>query len=317
MTEARPPGGPDREALYGGLETGGTKFVCVIGRSPDDLVRSQRIDVGEPAATIRPAIEFFRKAIADGYRIDAIGIGSFGPVELRSGHPKFGWITTTPKRGWSNTPIVRPVADALGLPVGFDTDVNAAALGEHRWGAARGLRSFVYLTVGTGIGGGALVDGALLHGLGHPEMGHIAVPRRPGDDFPGSCPFHGPCFEGMASGPAIEGRFGRRTDTLTGSAAAEAAALVGFYVAAGVRSLAYALAPERVVIGGGVGQMAGVIDAARGELAGQLAGYPGLPEHSDGFIVPAGLGGMAGPAGTLVLAEMAAAARDDSISGRG
>ncbi len=152
------------------------------------------------------------------------------------------------------------------MPVAFDTDVNAAALAEGRWGAARGLASFVYLTLGTGIGGGAVVEGQLLHGFGHPEMGHIAVPRRPGDTYEGICPFHGDCFEGMASGPAIEARFGRRAELLEGADQAAAAELVGFYLAAGVRSITYALAPERVVVGGGLSAMPGMLDAARTEL---------------------------------------------------
>jgi fructokinase len=296
--------------MYGGIEAGGTKFVCVIGTAPEDIVETARIDIAGPAETIGAAVAFFRRAVDAGTRLEAIGIGSFGPVELRAGHPRYGWITTTPKAGWSGTDLAGPIARELGLPVGFDTDVNAAALGEGRWGAARGLRSFIYLTLGTGIGGGAVVDGRLVHGLGHPEMGHLAVPRRPGDTFAGACPFHGDCLEGMASGPAIAARFGRRAETLDEADRAAATALVAFYLAAGVRSLVYALAPERIVVGGGLGSMPGLIDAARPELAAQLRGYPGLPEHASGsFLVPAALGGMAGPAGTLLLAEAAVAAR--------
>jgi fructokinase len=292
--------------LFGGLEAGGTKFVCVIGTGPDDVRATARIDVTTPAETLPAVVRFFREAVQGGVRLDAIGIGSFGPVELRAGHPRFGFITSTPKPGWSGTDVLGPIAEAFGLPVGFDTDVNGAALAEGRWGAARGLGSFVYLTLGTGIGGGAVADGRLVHGLGHPEMGHMAVPRRPGDDFPGRCPFHGDCFEGMANGPAIGDRFGRRAETLTGADQAEAAALAGWYLAAGIRSIVYALAPERIVVGGGLGSMAGVLEAARAELGAQLRGYPGLPEHlDDSFVLPAALGAMAGPAGTFVLAEQA------------
>jgi fructokinase len=295
--------------MYGGIEAGGTKFVCVIGTGPEAIVETARIDVAGPTETIGAALAFFRRALDAGTRLEAIGIGSFGPVELRTGHPRHGWITTTPKPGWSGTDVVGPIARELGLPVGFDTDVNAAALAEGRWGAARGLGSFIYLTLGTGIGGGAVVEGRLVHGLGHPEMGHLVVPRRPGDTFAGVCPFHGDCFEGMASGPAIAARFGRRAETLEGPDLVAAAAMVGFYLAAGVRSLVYALAPERIVVGGGLSAIPGLVDAARSELAAQLAGYPGLPEHrADGFLVLATLGGMAGPAGTLILAESAAAA---------
>lgn len=293
--------------MFGGIEAGGTKFVCVIGTGPDDIGEPLRIDVTGPAETLEAALGFFRRAVAAGTRLDAIGIGSFGPVELRPGHPRYGSITTTPKPGWSGTDVVGPFAAAFGVPVGFDTDVNAAALAEGRWGAARGLGSFVYLTLGTGIGGGAVVEGRLLHGLGHPEMGHVAVPRRPGDRFDGVCPFHGDCFEGMASGPAIAARFGRRAEHLEGADRAAAADLVGFYLAAGVRSLVYVLAPERVVVGGGLSGMPGVVAAARAQLRVQLAGYPGLEEHAGSeFLVPAMLGGRAGPAGTLILAEQAA-----------
>lgn len=302
--------------MLGGLEAGGTKFICVVGSSPDDIRLSERIEVGRPTATIHAALEVFRAALQDGLPIRALGIGSFGPLELRPGHPAFGSITTTPKPGWRGTDIVGPFRETFGLPIGFDTDVNAAALGEGRWGAARGLRSFVYLTVGTGIGGGAVVDGRVAHGMVHPEMGHVAVARYPGDDYPGRCPFHGDCLEGMGSGPAIGARFGHRAEDLAGVDRERAVDLAAFYLAAGVRSLTYALAPERVVVGGGLSTMPGLLERARSFLDDQLAGYPGLPEHaSPDYLVPAGLGGMAGPAGTLALAEAALAdATPDTIA---
>ena len=304
--------------MLGGVEAGGTKFVCVIGTGPDDIAETARIDVAGPAETLEAALDFFRRALVAGTRLDAIGIGSFGPVELRRSNPRYGFITTTPKPGWSGTDVAGPFVSALGIPIGFDTDVNAAALAEGRWGAARGLGSFVYLTLGTGIGGGAVVEGRLLHGLGHPEMGHVAVPRRPGDGFEGVCPFHGDCFEGLASGPAVGARFGRRAEHLEGADRAAAAELVGFYLAAGVRSIAYTLAPERVVVGGGLSAMPGVIDAARTELRAQLNGYPGLTEHAEpSFLVPAQLGGRAGPAGTLILAEQAARLGADPANSTG
>ncbi len=297
--------------MFGGVEAGGTKFVCVIGTGPDEISETLRIDVTGPVETLQAALGFFRRAIVARTRLDAIGIGSFGPVELRPQHPRYGSIRTTPKGGWSGTDILGPFASAFGIPVGFDTDVNAAALAEGRWGAARGFGSFVYLTLGTGIGGGAVVDGRLLHGLGHPEMGHIAVPRRPSDRFDGVCPFHGDCFEGMASGAAVAARFGRRAEQLEGADRAAAAELVGFYLAGGVRSIVYALAPEQIVVGGGLSALPGALAAARVELRAQLNGYPGLPEHGNAdFLSSALLGGMAGPAGTLILAERAAAPAD-------
>lgn len=301
--------------MFGGVEAGGTKFVCVIGTGPDDILETQRIEVTGPTETLGAALGFFRRAVESGKRLGAIGIGSFGPVELRRDQPRYGWITTTPKPGWSRTDVVGPFAAAFGIPVGYDTDVNAAALAEGRWGAARGLASFVYLTLGTGVGGGAVIQGKPIHGLVHPEMGHIAVPRRRGDRFEGLCPFHGDCLEGMASGPAIAARFGRRAELLDGADRESAVELAGFYLAAGVRSIVYALAPERIVVGGGLSEMPGVVATARAELRGQLKGYPGLPEHDDEeFLVPAHLRGMAGPAGTLILAEQALGLAGDTAA---
>lgn len=291
--------------MLGGVEGGGTKFVCVLGSGQDAIMDTERIPVTGPGETLAAAIGFFQRAAERGIRPAAIGVASFGPVELRPGHARYGSILATPKAGWSGADMVGPF-QALGVPVGFDLDVNAAALGEGRWGAARGLDDFVYLTLGTGIGGGAVVDGRLVRGLGHPEVGHVAVPRRPGDDFAGICPFHGDCLEGMANGPAVEARFGRRAETLEGADRDEAVQLVGFYVAAGIRSIAYVLAPERVVLGGGLSAMPGIVEAVRANLVGQLRGYPGLPEHAaEDFVVRAGLADMAGPAGTLILAELA------------
>ena len=294
--------------MLGGVEAGGTKVVCLIGKGPDTVVARTWIEVSDPATTLAAAVDFFREVVDGEVRLAAIGIGSFGPVELRRGHPQYGFITNTPKPGWSTTDMIGPFAAALGVPVGFDSDVNAAALAEGRWGAARGLGSFAYLTVGTGIGGGGVVDGRLLRGLGHPEMGHVPVRRKPGDLFSGVCPFHGDCLEGMASGPAVAARFGRRAEELDGTDRDSAVALLAWYLASGVSSLVYSLAPERVVVGGGLGSMPGLVVATRVALVDRLGGYPGLQEHEDhGFVVPAELGGMAGPLGTLILAERAAA----------
>ena len=295
--------------MLGGIEAGGTKFVCVVGTSPERIVREARFPTREPAATIADAIAFFRDAAAGGHHIDALGVASFGPVELRRDHPRYGFITTTPKPGWSGTDLVGPLRDALAVPVGFDTDVTGAALGEGRWGAARGLRSFVYVTVGTGIGGGAVVGGAPVHGLPHPEMGHVSVTRLEGDDFPGICPFHGDCLEGMACGPAMAARWGRPAEELAGADLERAVEVEAHYLAAGLRNVVYVLAPERIVLGGGVAGLPGLLPALRGRLAAALGGYPGVPDHaSDAFVVPPGLGGAAGAAGALALAQAAATA---------
>jgi fructokinase len=192
--------------------------------------------------------------------------------------------------------------------VGFDTDVAGAALGEGRWGAARGLSTFVYLTVGTGVGAAAVVGGRVAPGLVHAEMGHVSVPRQPGDDFPGNCPFHGDCLEGMAGGAAIAARWGRPAERLERDALRQAVQWEATYLAAGLRTIVYTNAPQRIVVGGSVAGLPGLFPLVRRELVETLAGYPGLPEHATaGFVVPAELGAMAGPAGALVLAEEATA----------
>lgn len=290
----------------GAVEAGGTKIVCLVGFDPDHIVARARIPTGEPSRTLAKVVAFFREAVDAGGPLAAIGIASFGPLELRRSHPQYGFITTSPKPGWANVDVIGPLQSALGVPVGFDTDVNGAALGEGRWGAARDLNTFVYLTVGTGIGGGAVVEGRIAHRLGHPEMGHLSVPRQPGDDFPGTCPFHADCLEGMAGGEALAARWGRPAEQLDGDLLRAAVQLEAAYLAAGLRAIVYTLAPQRIVIGGGVTALPGLFPLVRAQLAETLAGYPGLPEHgTDDFVVPAALGALAGPAGALILADHA------------
>ena len=192
---------------YGGVEAGGTKFVCAIGNASLALLERVEFPTAAPAETLDRAIEFFRSRTENG-ALTALGVGSFGPVDPRPDSPTWGHITTTPKAGWRHTDFAGRLGRALGAPVGFDTDTNAAALGEGALGAAKGLHTFVYLTIGTGVGGGALVGGERIHGLLHPEMGHMKLPRAEGDDFEGACPFHGDCLEGMISGPALHARAG-------------------------------------------------------------------------------------------------------------
>jgi fructokinase len=287
----------------GAVEAGGTKFVCLLGSSPDDVVARTRIPTGDdPARTLAAVVDFFAGHPAPA----AVGIASFGPVELRPDHPHYGYITSTPKPGWRDVDLVGPIRSALGVPVGFDTDVAGAALGEGRWGAAQGLGTFVYMTVGTGIGAAAVVGGRLAVGLGHAEMGHISVPRQPGDTYPGGCPYHGDCLEGMAAGGAIAARFGRPAEQLDGADLKQAVEWEAGYLAAGLRTIVYTLFPERVVIGGSVPQLPGLFPLVRSTLREMLAGYGALPEHhEESFVAPAGLGGLAGPAGALVLAENA------------
>src|SRR5919108_869577 len=200
-------------SVYGGIETGGSKWECAIGTGPEDLRATATIPSTTPEETIGRAVEFFEREGP----VDALGIGSFGPVDQKPTSPTWGHITTTPKPGWANTDVGQEIRRRLAVAVAFDTDVNAAALGEHRWGAARGLETFFYITVGTGIGGGGMARGKLLHGLVHPEFGHMRIPHdREADPFPGVCPYHGDCWEGLASGRSIEARWGRPPEELTG-----------------------------------------------------------------------------------------------------
>lgn len=280
--------------MYGAIEAGGTKFVCGIGTGPGDL-RTVRIPTGPPAETIRAAIDFLR-----GAPLDAVGIGSFGPVCADPASPQWGRITSTPKLAWRDCDLAGPVREALGVPVGFDTDVNAAALGEARWGAARGVGDFLYLTVGTGIGGGALASGRVLHGLSHPEMGHIRIPRDPAaDPFPGSCPYHGDCLEGLASGPAIAARWGKPAEDLPPDHPAWA--LEARYLALAILNFACTLSCARVILGGGVMRQAHLFPLIRAELASLANGYIQLPR-----ILPPELGARSGVCGALVLAGQAA-----------
>ncbi|MDQ4020398.1 MAG: ROK family protein [Actinomycetota bacterium] len=290
----------------GAIEAGGTKFVCLVGSDPDHIVAQTRIPTGTSTQTLAQVLAFFRQEVASGGPLAAIGIASFGPLELRRSHPRYGFITNSPKPGWFDVDMVGPVRSALDVPVGFDTDVNGAALGEGRWGAAQGLDTFVYMTVGTGIGAGAVVGGRIVHGLRHPEMGHLSVPWQPGDDFVGDCPFHADCLEGMASGAAITARWGRPAEQLDGEELQAATRLEATYLAAGLRNIVYSVAPQRIVIGGSVTGLPGLFPLIRANLSEALAGYPGLPEHdADDFIVPATLGPLAGPVGALVLADQA------------
>ncbi len=293
--------------VYGGIEAGGTKFVCAVGTAPDDICAEERFATSAPEDAIPRAVRFFQANTAPG-ELDAVGIASFGPVDPNPASPTWGYVTTTPKPGWAQTDFAGQVQRALGVPVGFDTDVNAAALGEHRWGAARGLHTFIYLTVGTGIGGGAMVEGKLLHGMMHPEMGHIYVPHnRETDPFPGSCPYHGDCLEGLAAGPAIEARWGQRGETLPPNHPAWE--LEARYLALGVVNYALTLAPQRVIMGGGVMAQAHLFPMIRRQVRGLLNDYLQVPQIAsdlDRFVVPPQLGGRAGVLGAIALAERAA-----------
>ena len=300
------PGG----RLFGGIEGGGTKFVCVIGRGPDDIVAEARIPTTTPDATLSHTVDFFRTESARRGPLAAVGVGSFGPVDLREGSATWGFITTTPKAGWEQTNVAGRLRTELGVPVAFDTDVNAAAIGEARWGAARGLHSFVYLTVGTGIGGGGLMGGQPMHGLVHPEIGHMLLPHdRSLDPFAGVCPFHAGCLEGLASGPALLGRWGQPAESLPPDHPAWA--LEARYLGLALANLVCTLSPQRIVLGGGVMEQAHLFPLIRQEVVSLLNGYiraAEILEAIDAYIVPPGLGSRAGRLGALAMAERRARA---------
>jgi fructokinase len=293
--------------LYGGIEAGGTKFVCAIGRGPGELFARHTFPTTTPEETIAEAIAFFKEHGTDGDLV-AIGIASFGPLDPNPGSPTYGYITTTPKPGWANTNIYEAIQDAFKVPIGFDTDVNAAALGEHRWGAAQDVDTFIYLTIGTGIGGGAMVEGKLVHGLMHPEMGHVHIPHDlERDPFEGACPFHEDCLEGLAAGPAIEARWGARGETLPENHPAWE--LEAYYLALGLVNFITVLSPQRIIMGGGVMQNKKLFPLVRQEVQRLLNRYipvPEILEHIDEYIVPPALGGQAGVLGAIALAQSAA-----------
>jgi fructokinase len=250
------------------------------------------------------AIIFFREQ-AKKEPLAALGIASFGPVDPNPASSTFGYITTTPKPHWANTDLAGSVGRALGVPVGFDTDVNGAALGEYRWGAAQGLDTFIYLTIGTGLGGGGLVNGRLMHGLIHPEMGHVRLPHDwATDPFAGACPYHGDCLEGMAAGPAMEKRWGQPAETLPSDHPAWS--LEAHYLALGLVNFICTLSPQRIIMGGGVmeqPQLFPLISRKTQELLNGYVQSPEIIERIDRYIVPPGLGNRAGVLGAIALAE--------------
>ena len=293
--------------IFGGIEAGGTKFVCVVGTGPGDVRAEARVPTTSPGETLGEVLRFFRAEQAIHGPLHAIGIGSFGPVDLQPTSPRFGSITSTPKDGWAETDLIGPFRREFGVPVGFDTDVNAAALGEWRFGAAQGLDAVVYLTVGTGIGGGGLVGGRLLHGLVHPEMGHLRVPHDLGaDPFAGACPYHGDCLEGLASGPAMAARWGQPAHTLP--ADHQGWALEAHYLGMALHNVVCALSPQRIVIGGGVMEQPHLLPRVQRELGRLLNGYIQAPDVLDDlehYVVAPALGRRSGVIGALVLAERA------------
>ncbi len=286
----------------GAIEAGGTKFVCAIATALPAIDDHTTIPTTTPEETIGSAIAWFRSR-----RIDALGVASFGPADLAPSSPTFGRITTTPKPGWRNADVVGPLRAALGVPVVFDTDVNGAVIGEAVFGAGVGADPLVYVTVGTGIGGGVFVSGAPIHGLAHPEVGHMHVRRAANDPFGGSCPFHRDCLEGLASGTAIRNRARGRGGESLGSDDPIFGFVAG-YLGQLAANLVCTVSPKRLIFGGGVMHQPGMIQRVRAELSSVLAGYVDRPELGPGldrFLVLPGLGDRAGVVGAATMARRA------------
>jgi fructokinase len=291
---------------FGGIEAGGTKFVCVIGSGPDNIQAERTIPTTTPDETISQAEAFFRNH-QEHEPISAVGIASFGPIDLNPNSLTFGYITTTPKKNWANTEFAGRIKRALGVPIAFDTDTNAAALAEAIWGNARGLHTFLYLTVGTGIGGGGMMAGQPLHGLSHPEMGHLRLPHDlKQDPYKGACPFHGDCLEGLAAGPALFGRWGQPGENLPPNHPAWP--LEAHYLALGLANIICTLSPQRIILGGGVMKQTTLLPMIRREVQQILKGYLRLSaiiDEIDDYIVPPYLGDRVGVMGAIALAKEA------------
>ncbi len=287
--------------MYGAIEAGGTKMVCAVGDETGKIIESTVIPTETPALTMPQIIEWFKK-----FDIKALGLACFGPIDLHEESETYGYITSTPKLEWENFNILGCLKEALNVPVGFDTDVNGAILGEMAYGSAKGLTDAVYITIGTGIGGGVLSNGKLLHGMLHPEIGHMFIPRHPKDDFTGLCPYHGSCFEGLASGPSIESRWGAPGAEL--SDREEVWDLEAYYIAEAITAVTMVLSPQRFILGGGVMKQEQLFPMIRRYVGQMIAGYLRTKELEDlnSFIVPSSLQGNQGILGALKLAIDAA-----------
>lgn len=286
----------DGQAILGAIEAGGTKFVLAFGTDHKATLAQTQIPTTTPQETLQRTIDWFESQGP----IQALGIASFGPVEIDPASAKWGYITDTPKPGWNQTNFAALIGDALCCPVGFDTDVNGAAIGEYLHGAARGCDVAIYVTVGTGIGGGAIVSGQTVKGMRHPEMGHVMIRRHPQDiDFAGTCPVHGDCLEGLASGPAIKGRWGASLSELGPDHVAHD--IIADYLAQFCQSLIALYSPQRIILGGGVLQTPGLLDRIRFRAAVYAGSYFGVDAKK--IIVSPGLGTHSGIAGAFDLAR--------------
>ena len=294
--------------IFGAVEAGGTKFVCAVGNARGEILAQTRFPTSEPTSTLATMLDFLRQQRDNFGPYAAVGIGSFGPIELDTTSTLYGHIRRTPKSGWSHTDVVGPIAREFSCPIGFDTDVNGAALAEHMWGCARDIEDLVYLTVGTGIGGGVIVNGKTITGLMHPEIGHV-FPRRHALDanFKGICPFHDDCLEGLASGTAIIARTGFPLDQLAISHPQWE--IEADYLGQLCAQLVLMISPRRIVIGGGVMGQTRLLPMIREQTCHWLRGYINRREimtEVNDYIVSPGLGPRAGVLGALALAMCAA-----------
>ena len=295
------------ERLLAGVELGGTKCVCILGTGPQDIRAQQRLPTADPESTLAAIESVLREWRQQHGAFAALGVASFGPLDLEPGSPTRGSVKATTKPGWSHANVASRLAGALNVPFGVDTDVNGAALAEGRWGAARGLRDFAYITVGTGVGVGLIVNGSPVFGCNHPEMGHLRVARMPGDEWPGGCVFHGACVEGLASGPAIEARVGVSADRIPADHSAWST--VAHALGQLLNALVLTTAPRKILIGGGVmSAQPHLFARTRQELLRSLNGYvevDAITQGIDEYVVPPALGALAGPLGALTLAANA------------
>jgi fructokinase len=289
--------------LYGGIEAGGTKFVCVVASGPGQVVDEIRYRTTLPEETLGRAVQFFKPFVESG-QISAIGVGAFGPLDSNPQSPTYGFVTATPKPGWGNTDVLGTLRHGLQAKIAIDMDVNTAALGEFLWGASKGCDPSLYLTIGTGIGGGYIVNGRPLIGLLSLEMGHVLIPHnRERDPFPGNCPFHGDCFEGLANGPAIQKRLG-----VTGAMIPEEDPywdIEADYIAAALMNYILTLSPKKIILGGGVMQREFLFPKIRRRVQELLNGYVSskkILEDIDDYILPPGLGNQSGSLGAIALA---------------
>lgn len=281
----------------GALEAGGTKMVCAIGNEQGEVLERMSIPTESPAITIPKLIAYFKER-----EVEALGIGCFGPIDLNRSSDTYGYITTTPKLEWINYNIVGAFQDALDIPVGFDTDVNGSALGEATWGITRGLENSIYLTFGTGVGAGIITNGKLLHGMLHPEAGHLLLAKHPEDQYEGKCPYHKTCLEGLAAGPAIEARWGKKGVELADRK--EVWELEAYYIGQALVNYIVTLSPQRIILGGGVMHQEHMMPLVRQEVIRQLNGYLCTKELQDieNYIVLPSLNDNQGIMGALKLA---------------